>query len=93
MVHARDVTIPDNLSELGTIGTQIKIWSDLSATMISAATLDHMGDALKKVRSEEGRRCTSLMYHPSWRLVLNYYRGMSFIDSNVICRIRHAHRN
>lgn len=33
MVHVRDVTIPDNLTELGTISTQIKIWNDLRATV------------------------------------------------------------
>ncbi|KAF9307967.1 hypothetical protein BG003_011802, partial [Podila horticola] len=33
MVHVRDVTIPDNLTELGTISTQIKIWNDLGATV------------------------------------------------------------
>lgn len=33
MVHVRDVTIPDNLTELGMISTQIKIWNDLGATV------------------------------------------------------------
>ncbi|KAG0012323.1 hypothetical protein BGZ82_002638, partial [Podila clonocystis] len=33
MVHVRDVMIPDNLTELGTISTQIKIWNDLGATV------------------------------------------------------------
>ncbi|KAG0373562.1 hypothetical protein BGX24_011548 [Mortierella sp. AD032] len=33
MVHARDVTIPDNLTELGTISSQFKIWNDLRATV------------------------------------------------------------
>ncbi|KAF9176646.1 hypothetical protein BGZ50_000162 [Haplosporangium sp. Z 11] len=33
LVHVRDVTIPDNLTELGTISTQIKIWNDLRATI------------------------------------------------------------
>ncbi|KAF9536490.1 hypothetical protein EC957_010659, partial [Mortierella hygrophila] len=33
MVHARDVTIPDNLTELGIISTQFKIWNDLRATI------------------------------------------------------------
>ncbi|KAG0038456.1 hypothetical protein BGZ89_008052, partial [Linnemannia elongata] len=33
MVHIRDVTIPDNLTELGTICTQFKIWNDLRATI------------------------------------------------------------
>ncbi|KAG0331272.1 hypothetical protein BG004_001742, partial [Podila humilis] len=33
MVHVRDVTIPDNLTELGVISSQIKIWNDLRATV------------------------------------------------------------
>ncbi|KAF9323223.1 hypothetical protein BGZ91_003763, partial [Linnemannia elongata] len=33
MVHVRDVTIPDNLTELGTTCTQFKIWNDLRATI------------------------------------------------------------
>ncbi|KAH7055048.1 hypothetical protein BKA57DRAFT_434661 [Linnemannia elongata] len=33
MVHVRDVTIPDNLTELGIISTQFKIWNDLRATI------------------------------------------------------------
>jgi hypothetical protein len=33
MVHARDVTIPDNLTELGMISTRFKIWNDLSTTI------------------------------------------------------------
>ncbi|KAF8942781.1 hypothetical protein BGZ47_006159, partial [Haplosporangium gracile] len=33
LIHVRDVTIPDNLTELGTISTQIKVWDDLKATI------------------------------------------------------------
>lgn len=33
MVHVHDVTIPDNLTELGTTCTQFKIWNDLRATI------------------------------------------------------------
>lgn len=33
MVHVRDVTIPDNLTELGMISTQFKMWNDLRATI------------------------------------------------------------
>ncbi|KAF9946561.1 hypothetical protein BGZ72_000230 [Mortierella alpina] len=33
MAHVRDVSIPDNLTELGTICTQFKIWNDLRATI------------------------------------------------------------
>ncbi|KAI8594462.1 hypothetical protein EDD21DRAFT_427790 [Dissophora ornata] len=33
LIHVRDVTIPDNLTELGTISTQIKVWNDLRATI------------------------------------------------------------
>ncbi|KAF9272526.1 hypothetical protein BGZ68_002331 [Mortierella alpina] len=33
MAHVRDVIIPDNLTELGTICTQFKIWNDLRATI------------------------------------------------------------
>lgn len=33
MVHVRDVFIPDNLTELGMISTQIKVWNDLRATV------------------------------------------------------------
>ncbi|CAO3572324.1 unnamed protein product [Mortierella alpina] len=33
MTHVRDVIIPDNLTELGTICTQFKIWNGLRATI------------------------------------------------------------
>ncbi|KAF9098468.1 hypothetical protein BGX27_000793 [Mortierella sp. AM989] len=33
MAHVRDVTIPDKLTELGIISSQIKIWNDLRATV------------------------------------------------------------
>ncbi|KAF8926407.1 hypothetical protein BGZ47_002715, partial [Haplosporangium gracile] len=33
MVHVRDITIPDNLTELTTICTQFKVWNDLRATI------------------------------------------------------------
>jgi uncharacterized alpha/beta hydrolase family protein len=33
MVHVRDATIPDNLTELGMISTQFKIRNDLRATI------------------------------------------------------------
>ncbi|KAF8928396.1 hypothetical protein BGZ58_009680 [Dissophora ornata] len=38
MVHVRDVTIPDNLTDLGIISTQIKIWNDLKATVKQGLT-------------------------------------------------------
>ncbi|KAF9938826.1 hypothetical protein BGZ65_012125 [Modicella reniformis] len=50
MVHVRDVTIPDNLTGLGTISTQIKIWNDLRATIEQG-----LSPVLETVASGKGR--------------------------------------
>lgn len=50
MVHVRDVTIPDNLTQLSTISTQIKIWNDLRATVEQ-----RLSPVLEAVVSGEGR--------------------------------------
>ncbi|KAG9067088.1 hypothetical protein KI688_013001 [Linnemannia hyalina] len=51
MVHVRDVTIPNNLTELGTISTQFKIWNDLRATIEQG-----LSPVLGAVVSGTGRR-------------------------------------
>ncbi|KAF8947213.1 hypothetical protein BGZ47_009936 [Haplosporangium gracile] len=51
MVHVRDVTIPDNLTELGTISIQFKIWNDLRATIKQG-----LSPVLDAVVSGTGRR-------------------------------------
>ncbi|KAF9136208.1 hypothetical protein BGX30_011303 [Mortierella sp. GBA39] len=50
MVHAWDVTTPDNLTELGTISTQIKIWNDLRTTVEQG-----LSPVLEAVVSGKGR--------------------------------------
>ncbi|KAF9137090.1 hypothetical protein BGX30_010578 [Mortierella sp. GBA39] len=53
MAHVRDVTIPDNLTELGTVSTQFKIWNDLRATV------EHgLSPVLEAVVSSKGRAST-----------------------------------
>ncbi|KAH7028522.1 hypothetical protein BKA57DRAFT_252627 [Linnemannia elongata] len=50
MVHVRDIMIPDNLTELGTISTQIKVWNDLRATVERG-----LNPVLEAIASGKGR--------------------------------------
>ncbi|KAF9335911.1 hypothetical protein BG006_010336 [Podila minutissima] len=48
MVHICDATIPGNLTELGVISTQIKIWNDLGATVEQGLSPIFEGKAFDK---------------------------------------------
>ncbi|KAG0274861.1 hypothetical protein BGZ96_004061 [Linnemannia gamsii] len=50
MVHVHDIMIPDNLTELGTISTQIKVWNDLRATVERG-----LSPVLEAIASGKGR--------------------------------------
>ncbi|KAI9230993.1 MAG: hypothetical protein BYD32DRAFT_467589 [Podila humilis] len=60
MVHVRDDFIPDNMTELGMISTQIKIWNDLRATVEQG--LSPVVEAMASGKSPGDKHCWYYWY-------------------------------
>lgn len=80
MVHVCNVTVPDNLTELGTICTQFKIWNDFESH-------DRAGTETCLGRCGIWHRTKGQHYQPSWLRVRKIEKTRTPKFKTFPCRV------